>query len=471
MNKLGLTDASFLHLERDGAPMNIASLQRFAVPYDDFDAAAFFQRLKRYLADRVQGVPFMTRRLKWTPFDLDQPVWVTDTEFDIDHHVFRTRLAAPGTDRQLVNLIAQLHEQPLDRHRPLWEIHFIDGLGDGTFAIYNKYHHAAVDGVSGQQVMNVLYSDTPHADPVPVPAEECPTERVENAQLVFEALMNLTLQPLEQFTKMGERMRAMAKITELLREAPDDAATATAPQTPFNVRVGPYRGFATTSLPLMQMRLVGKKVGASLNDVLLAVCAGGVRDYLIRHNALPEAPLLAGIPVSLRGANDRSYSNKVGMLRSTLATHLDDPVARLEAITRSTRAGKTLLNEARSLIPDDIHMPGLSWLMQGAMTVSDRLRLQRVMTPACNVLVSNVPGPRKTQYLLGAEMLTHHPVSIAADGNALNITVQSYQGRLDLGITSCLDAVPDVEALRDDLEANWQTLREAFMPETLKAAA
>lgn len=469
MNKLGITDASFLHLERDGAPMNIASLQRFAVPYDNFDAAAYFQRLKTYLAARVQGVAFMTRRLKWTPFDLDQPVWVTDTGFDIDQHVFRTRLAAPGTDRQLVKVIAQLHEQPLDRHRPLWEIHFIDGLEDGTFAIYNKYHHAAVDGVSGQLVMNVLYSDSADADPAPL--TECPAERADNSQLVFEALMNLTLQPLEQFTKLGERMRAMAKITEMLREAPDDAATATAPHTPFNARVGPYRGFATTSLPLMQMRMVGKKVGASVNDVLLAVCAGGVREYLSRHGALPDAPLLAGIPVSLRGAADRSYSNKVGMLRSTLATHLPDPVARLEAITRSTRAGKALLNEARSLIPDDLHMPGLSWLMQGAMTLSDRLRLQRVMTPACNVLVSNVPGPRRTQYLLGAKMLTHHPVSIAADGNALNITVQSYQGRLDLGVTSCLDAVPDVETLRDDLESSWQTLREAFVPEALRAAA
>lgn len=469
MNKLGITDASFLHFERDGAPMNIASLQRFAVPYEDFDAAAFFARLKRHVADRVHGVSFMTRRLKWTPFDLDQPVWVTDTEFDIDQHVFRSRLQAPGTDRQLVNLVARLHEQPLDRHRPLWEIHLIDGLADGTFAIYNKYHHAAIDGVAGQQVMNVMYSDTPDADSAPV--SRSPEESAENAQLVFEALVNLTLQPLEQFTKLGERMRAMARITELLREAPDDAATAAAPPTPFDARVGPYRGFATTSLPLAQMRMVGKKVGASVNDVLLAVCAGGVREYLLRREALPDAPLLAGIPVSLRGAGDKSYSNRVGMLRSTLATHLEDPVARLEAIARSTRAGKALLSEAKSLIPDDIHMPGLSWLMQGAMTLSDRLRLQRVMTPACNVLVSNVPGPRKTQYLLGARMLTHHPVSIAADGNALNITVQSYEGRLDLGVTTCLDAVPDVEVLRDDLESSWLALREAFVPEALRVAA
>jgi WS/DGAT/MGAT family acyltransferase len=469
MQKLGITDASFLHFERHGAAMNIASLQRFAVTTDAFDPAAFFEQLKQYLHARVHGVPFMTRRLKWTPLDLDQPVWVTDTDFAIDRHVIRTRVPSPGTERQLLNLVAKLHEQPLPRNRPLWQIHFIDGLADGTFAIYNKYHHAAVDGVSGQQVMNVLYSDNPATNPAPMASSR--VEHVNGSQLVFDALMNLTLQPLQQFTRLGARMRAIAKVAELLQTAPDDAATATPPPTRFNVRVGPYRGYAVTSLPLTQMRLVGKKVGASVNDVLLAVCAGGIREYLLRHGDLPAAPLLAGIPVSLRGANDGSYSNKVGMLRATLATHLDDPVARLEAITRSTRAGKELLTEARALMPDDVHIPGLSWLLQGATAVAERLRLHPLMTPACNVLISNVPGPRKTQYLLGARMLTHHPVSIAADTNALNITVQSYEGRLDLGVTTCLDAVPDVEALTNDLETSWQALRKACEPGTLKVAA
>lgn len=469
MHKLGITDASFLHFERRGAPMNIASLQRFAPAEEDFDASRFFKRMKEHIGARVHGVSFMTRRLQWTPLDLDQPVWVTDTDFDIGRHVIRSRLPAPGTERQLLNLVAKLHEQPLPRNRPLWQIHFIDGLADGTFAIYNKYHHAVVDGVSGQQVMNVLYSESPDSSPPPV--EPSPVERANAPQLLFDAWVNLALQPFKQATRLGERMRAVAKAAELLSAAPDDAATATAPSTRFNVGVGPYRGYAITSLPLTQMRQVGKKVGASVNDVLLAVCAGALREHLLRHGELPDAPLLAGIPVSLHGAHDRSYSNKVGLLRATLATHLDDPVARLQAITLSTQAGKALLTEARSLIPDDLHIPGLSWLMQGAMSVAERFRLPRVLAPACNVLVSNVPGPRKTQYLLGARMLTHHPVSIAADGNALNITVQSYEGRLDLGVTSCLDAVPDVEAVIKDLEDSWQALRRACEPEALKVAA
>ena len=283
MDKLGITDASFLHFERAGAPMNIGSVQRFATPYQRFDAACFFQRLKPYIADRVAGVPFMTRRLKRTPFDLDQPVWVTDTEFDINRHVFRNRLPPPGNDRQLADLIARLHEAPLDRHRPLWEIHFIDGFDDGTFVIYNKYHHAAVDGVAGQQVMNVLYSTTSEGNPPPIARP--PVEDVSDTGLVLDAMMNLALQPFEQFARANERMRAFSRVSALLRESTDAAATAVAPETPFNKRVSDYRAFAAMALPLNQMRMVGKQRSATVNDVLLAVCAGGLRKFLLGRRA------------------------------------------------------------------------------------------------------------------------------------------------------------------------------------------
>jgi WS/DGAT/MGAT family acyltransferase len=247
--------------------------------------------------------------------------------------------------------------------------------------------------------------------------------------------------------------------------------TGMAPETPFNVRVGPYRCYATTTLPLYAMRQLGRKLDASANDVLLAVCAGGLRTYLARRGALPEAPLLAGVPVSLRATGDRSFSNQVALLRATLATDVADPVARLRAIAGSTRAAKALQDETRALLPGDLHVPGLSYLLQGAVATSERLGWRRMLAPVCNVVISNVPGPRKAYYLMGAQMLTHHPVSIPADGNALNITVQSYGGRLDLGITGCLDAVPDVETLRNDLESSWLTLRDACLPEAVPMAA
>jgi diacylglycerol O-acyltransferase / wax synthase len=469
MQKLGFADASFLHLERTGAPMNIATVQRFAAPSPNFDVTDYFECLKGYLAARVHGVPFMTRRLKSTPFELDQPAWVTDSEFDISKHLFRTRLPPPGTEKQLNTLISRLHEKPLDRSRPLWQMYLIDGLSAGGFLLYNKYHHAAVDGVSGQQILNVLYSR--NADSVPEPAVVPRTETAGGAELVVNALINLTLQPFEQLTRVGERIRAANRLNDLLRGTSASGSMASAPPTPFNVRVSEYRSFATASLPLNQMRLLGKRLGVSMNDVLLAVCADGLRRYLARKDALPSTPLLAGIPVSLRSPGDHSYNNKVTMMRASLATDLEDPLARLAAISESTRAGKAVLTELKALIPDDVHVPGLSWMLQGAVSMADRLRLGNLITPACNVIISNVPGPRKPRYLLGAEMLTHHPVSIAADGNALNITVQSYRGRLDLGITACLEAVPDIEELRDDLVHGWRALLETFEPKKLKVAA
>ena len=436
---------------------------------DRKDLPLYLKQGADWHADQVFCFGPSDQRLKRTPFDLDQPVWVTDTEFDIDRHVFRNRLPPPGNDRQLAELIARLHEAPLDRHRPLWEVHFIDGFDDDTFVIYNKYHHAAVDGISGQQVMKVLYSTTSEGNPPPVAMPA--VDNVSDASLLLDAMLNLTLQPFQQLSRAGERIRAISRLSALLRQSTDAGAIGTAPDSPFNRRVSDYRAFAATALPLDEMRALGRQRSATVNDVLLAVCAGGLRSFLLRRRALPEAPLLAGIPVSLRSAGDRSYSNRVSMLRASLATHVENPVDRLDAIAGSTRVGKALLTEARALMPEDLHLPGMSWLMQGAMRVSELMQPRTLPTPAVNVLISNVPGPRKAQYLMGAEMLTHHPVSIAADGLALNITVQSYRGRLDLGITACLEAVPDVEALRDDLEASWRTLRAACEPEALQAVA
>jgi len=458
VQKLGIVDASFLYFERDGALMNIASVQRFVKPREDLDMPEFHGQLKRYLAARVHGVDFMTRRLQWTPFDLDQPAWATDPSFDIARHVLRTRLSPPGSDRQLEALIARLHERPLDRGRPLWEMHLIDGLQDGTFALYSKYHHAAVDGVAAQQIMNVLYGDTPDRNPLPAPATQ--TDAVSRGQLLFDALLNLAMQPVEQFAAMSERLASLARVNARLRDGTAGAASLRAPHTPFNVRVSDYRAFASASLPLAEMRALGKRVGASANDVLLAVCAEGLRRYLQRSSQLPDAPLIAGVPVSVRAASDHSFRNKVSMLRASLETQIDDPLDRLKAIAESTRAGKALLADARGLLPDDVHIPGLASFLQYANRVAGRLPWSEMVEPACNVLISNVPGPRKTKYLLGAEMLSHHPVSIAADGSALNITVQSYCGRLDLGITACLEAVPDVEDMRDDILAGWTALNK-----------
>ena len=468
MQKLGLIDAAFLYLERAGAPMNIGSLQRFAPAGTVHDMVSFQRRLERYLTARVHAVPCMTARLKRTPLDLDQPVWVRDRNFRIDRHLYRRRLPAPGNERQLCDLVAQLHERPLRRDRPLWEMYLIDGLEDGTFAVYSKYHHSAIDGLAGQQIMDVLYSDSPQRDPRPQPAQ--PREGAGTARLVLDALLNLALQPALQLADAAERSAAAAKLSEQFWKDSARWRVPGAPRTRFNVRVSGYRSLALTSLPLAGVRALGRQAGASANDVFLSVCGGGLRRYLAAHRALPAASLVAGVPASLRRRCSGALGNKVGMLLAPLQTHEPDPRARLMAIADATRRAKAVLPEVRGLLQGDMHLPGLETLARSATTVAAGLPWASMVTPPCNLVISNVPGPRRTRYLLGAEMLSHHPVSIAADSVALNITAQSYGERLDVGVTACLEAVPDAAFLRDCLDASWAELQAAFPSEVVRAA-
>jgi WS/DGAT/MGAT family acyltransferase len=210
------------------------------------------------------------------------------------------------------------------------------------------------------------------------------------------------------------------------------------------------------------MRALGKRVDASVNDVLLAVCGHALQRYLERLNSLPDTPLIAGVPVSLRQRSDRRFNNQVSLMRAPLETLERDPLQRLRRIAAGTRQAKALLEDSRGLLtPPDLHVPGLAEFSRGFGSLARQLNWPAAVDPVCNVLISNVPGPKKTRYLLGAEMLTHYPVSIAADTSALNITAQSYRGRMDLGLTACLETVPDVQSLREDIETAWQALEQA----------
>lgn len=459
MNKLGFMDASFLYLETDGMPMSIASVQKFAPPA----CIDYFGRIRTFLAERAQGVPFMTRKLLDTPFALDQPVWITDRQFDIDRHLFRVTLPAPGGDRELETLIGRLHEQPLDRRRPLWAYYFIEGLADGTVAIYEKYHHACIDGIAGQTIMDVLFSEAPDMVPPRLEAQEL--SEPSPADLLIDAARQLFSQALDAPQKLNARLLSLSRLSERwLAGDGFGALDKSAPRTPFNVSIGPYRSWAMATVPLAEARTVAKAGGASLNDVVMAIGAGALRRYLMRKGALPDAPLLAGVPVSLRAPGDTSLRNQVSMLSASLATHLAAPAARLAEIHASMRAGKALLGDIRGLQPDDLHVPGLAPALARVALFASRTGLANYTPPAVNVVISNVPGPRTRRYLCGGEMLTHYPVSIPGQSVALNMTVQTYVDRIDFGLTACLEAVPDLPALRDDLLEAWSELRDALAP-------
>ncbi len=466
MHKLGFLDAAFLYAETPSAPMNIASLQLLELP-SYTDAAAYFESLKPYVAARLGPIPFMTQRLKATPFMLDQPVWVSAPDFDIDRHVKRVTLPSPGSARQLEKMVARLHETPFDRSHPLWSFHLIDGLdpqvfGAGVVGWYCKYHHACIDGMAGQGIIEMLFSES--LDQLPPEREPPKPEREPSLlDLLFDAGKNAFGRSVSLAGQSKQRWDALVQLSKRMMEGAEGlgAFAEPAPNTPFNVAVGPYRSWAMASLPLNDVRAVAKSRHASLNDAVMAVCAAGLRTYLLRREALPERPLIAGVPVSLRKPGDTAMCNRVSMLLASLATDTADPLMQLDQIKRSTRVGKTLLMETRALQVEDVHVPGLPYWISNAAYAMERLKLADMVPAGPNVVISNVMGPLRTKYLNRARMLSHFPVSIPAHGAAVNLTVQSYVDRIDLGVTGCLDALPDPQALRDDIVAGWHALRDA----------
>jgi diacylglycerol O-acyltransferase len=462
MHKLGITDASFLYMESPGNPMNIGSVQLLDVPKRD----GFFDELKLYLKDRVAAVPFMCKRLKSTPLTLDQPVWVPDPDFAIDNHVTRVVLGAPGTWVQLEAMVARLHETPLPRDRPLWAFYYIDGLESGQVAWFCKYHHACIDGMAGQAIIDVLFSRDPNTDtPVasPVVAEPEPGA----LDLVFDAARSLIDQSFGWTSKIDDQRKAIGRLFARVMKgkAGLGALYGEAPRTPFNCAVSPYRTWSAASLPLLEMKAVAKAHGATLNDAVMAVCAAGLRRYLLRQDALPDTSLRCGVPVSLRAPGDTSMSNQVTMLVASLGTDIEDPVERMLAIKASMNVGKGVVADTGALQPDDLHVPGLATMMSTASLWAERLRVADFMAPMVNVVISNVRGPARPMYLHGARMRSHFPVSIPAHSIALNLTVQTYVDRVDLGVTACLEAVPDVGILRDDIIAGWLELKAAALPQ------
>lgn len=464
MDKLKILDASFLYAETKNTPMHIAGLQHFEVPPGMGDD--WFPTLRAYIADRVHLIPFMTRRLKTTPLGMDHPIWVRDADFDIERHVRRARVPSPGTPQQLEQLVARLHEEPLDRARPLWEFWLIEGLEDGTVAWYTKYHHACIDGMAGQAIIDILFSDDPSIPTAPAAPERDEAEPGV-LSLLWDAARNASLQPVRT-TRMLPALARTA--SSLLRRALDretglGALGQRAPRTRFNAAIGPYRNFAVGSLSLAEVKAVGKAHDCKVNDVFMAVCAGALARYLEERGELPDRPLVAGAPVSLRQAGDQSMSNQVGMLLSSLETQRRDPVERMVAIRDSALRGKAVLSEFGGTSLDDLTFLGLPAAFRGLAAFADRLKLGDYLPTPVNLVISNVPGPRREVFLNGARMLSHYPVSIPAHGNALNITVQSYLDRFDFSLTACLDTVPDADRLRDFMLEAFEELKSQTQPD------
>ncbi len=475
MDHLSGIDAAFLHLESAEMPMHVGSLNVLELP--EGYTGDFYEDVKRHVAQRMHLVPVFERKLAPMPFELANPVWVNDNDVDLDYHVRRIVLSKPGSMHQLEQYVARLHSSLLDQSRPLWEFYVIEGLEGGRVAFYSKLHHAAIDGQAGIAIANAILDLSP--EPRTVRARRIKRGSNEYQLGVAELAAAAVSNAARQAVKLVRLLPEAARITRGLLKRDPDAPRAQArpllsrlqlpPRTPLNVAITNQRAFATLSLSFAETRSIAKVSGTTLNDVVLAVCAGALRRYLSDPGPLPERALTAFVPVSLREAGNTQMNNQVAGLFIKLGTDISDPVKRLHAIHAATASAKSTNDRFRKVIPTDFPSLGAPWLVRGLASLYGRSRLANMLPPVCNVVVSNVPGPQMPLYLAGARLISYYPVSIVTHGMALNITVQSYDGRLDVGLIACRRAMPDLHDFAEMMRDSHAALRDRVLADAPQA--
>jgi diacylglycerol O-acyltransferase / wax synthase len=464
MRQLTGLDAQFLALE---SPRQAGHVGALAVldPSTRPNGRLELADVQLLLAERLPELPPFRWRLKQVPFGLDYPYWIDDPDFDLEYHVREIALAPPPTDAKLAEQVARIFERPLDRTRPLWELYLIHGLQDGHVAMLTKVHHAAVDGISGAEILSVLLDLAPEGrEPAAVDVTGAEGEPG-NLEMIGRGLLGApryvgrvmrslpsTLPNLEDAPIVGTMPgaatlgRTTARVSQAVRRRPSRMLERTnlkRPRTTFNGRVSAHRRFAYGRLPLDEVKAVKNACGYTVNDVVVALCASAVRRWLIEHDELPNDPLVAQIPVSVRTEDQRgTFGNRIGMLSAPLCVNEADPRERL----RLTHEAMSVVKERHKALPAELLQDATEFIPPAVFSRAAQITfsLAAVRTPIWNLVVSNVPGPQFPLYLAGAKMVAHYPVSVITDGMGLNITVMSYLGNLDFGIVADREQMPDL---------------------------
>jgi diacylglycerol O-acyltransferase / wax synthase len=489
MKQLSGIDAAFLHLETPTQFGHVSGLAIFAKP----DIAGYEPYLawRSQIEQRLHLLEPLRRRLAEVPLGLDHPFWIEDPDFDLDFHVRHTAIPPPGSDQQLANLVARIIGRPLDRSRPLWLSYVIEGLGDDRFAVLTVLHHATIDGASGVELLSLMMDDVPDREAPAAPLDPWrPEASPTDLQLLNRAAVSLIRKParilllsartaLEIGTAIrnpvligaANQMRKglqgpLGAILNLGRHRPEERDAPAAipslrpPRVSFNAPITPHRRFAMSSSSLDTIKRIKTRLGVTVNDVVLAICAGGLRSWLELHDALPEEPLVALIPVSTRTGDETDrWTNRVSMLATVLPTNEKDPIERVRLVHQAMARSKQLFDALPAEhLTDFAEFPPPA-VFARAMRLSTRLGLGRRLIPG-NVVISNVPGPRHPLYAAGAQLLHYYPVSTIVEGQGLNITVQSYLDVLDIGLVSCRELVPDLDVLLDAILEQIRVLGE-----------
>ena len=458
MQRLSGLDASFLYLETSDQPMHVCSIMELDT--STMPGGYTFDRLRDALSLRIRAMPQFREKLANSRLNLDHPVWVDDNNFDIDRHLHRIGLPPPGGRAELSEICGHIASLPLDRRRPLWEMWVIEGVAgtdchrDGRIGVMIKVHHAGVDGVTGANLMSQLCTteaDAPAPDPV---------DGVGGAsgwEIAAGGLVRFASRPLHLANVVPGTVSSVVGTLLRAREGQTMARPFAAPRTVFNARISGRRNVALAKLDLEDIKTVKNHFGVKVNDVVMALVSGVLRQYLAERNALPDTSLVATVPVSVHGKSDRPGRNQVSGMFSSLQTHIADPVERLEAIAEANSVAKQHSSTIGATLLQDWTQFAAPAVFGIAMRVYARTRLTEM--PVHNLVVSNVPGPQIPLYMLGCEVKAMYPLGPIFHGSGLNITVMSLNRNLDVGLISCPQLLPDLWAMADEFAIGMQELR------------
>ena len=465
MRQLTSLDAQFLNVESPTTTGHVGSL----ILLDPSTAPGgqwTLETVRAVYEPRLHLAAPLRQRLVSVPLGLGRPYWVDDPDFDLEFHLRELALPSPGTHEQLGEQVARIHARPLDRRRPLWESYVITGLEGGKVAFYSKIHHAAIDGVSGAEILETIMDVTPEPREVPAePLSYVPRRIPTTVDLVRRGVASIAMNPVEMLKTVPKNLgyvdqlpgaanfpgahvlsEAAAAVARALGQDVQDVGRRSlhAPRTPLNGQITPHRRFSFGSVDLDRVKTVKNHFDMTVNDVVMAMAASALRRWLLDHDALPDVPLVVAVPVSVRKEDQKGEGgNQVSVMMAELPTHLRDPHERLCAMRDSMAEAKRHFEAVpASLLQDLSHVipTALSGLAARAL-----FRLATVPGVLFNLFVSNVPGPQLPLYIAGAQVEGIYPVSAVTDmTGALNITLFSYNGALDFGLIACRERVPDV---------------------------
>ncbi len=465
--QLSAQDAQFLYMESDDNLTHVTAVYIYD-PSSAPDGRVRFKDIIQHVESRLDSSPIFTRRLVHVPFELDYPYWADDEHFDIEFHIRHGRLPDPGDWRQFCIHMARYHSRPMAMRRPPWEMFVVEGLDrvegfpPGSYAIATKIHHAAVDGASAIKFFGSLCDTdadgTPAFEAGPIEGSRKPTL----PEMLRRAVLNNARSPVRMIDTLVRNAPTLYQAVQNKLRPDDDGAGV--PNTRFNVPVSPHKMFEATVFDLADFKRIKQAVeGATINDVVLTVCGGGLRKYLQHHGELPDRSLVAWVPINARPrkgapADPGQGGNRISAMTTRVHTDIERPLARLSQVGKTTRKSKEAKSGLSARLMTDLtqHVPAATQLLAG------RLVLRAGMAPkVCNLFISNVPGPQTTLFMNGAKILHSYAMAPLADGMGLFIATPSYDGEISFSVTSTREILPDIDFFMQCLRDSFDALLEA----------